>query len=259
MTRSPRLFTLIATLGLAMTATACLADEPSEDDIDDALDASELDDGKADGSSSRHYLLWHRPGVELYFAAFGRAGGGRLRCPDGEVREYCEIEGSDLRLGPAVAGAGEQGASDLVIDELNDRSMIARGRLIREGDRVYLHATALTRSITEVMPQAPCYRIRPVTTEGNCPAGSEPFCYINNFEKLDTPIVRKVQHIYLDDADPTPDFWGQPTPLVQKKIDDGLLAARTRPVYTCGGMENRGTEASPDLWFWGMQLFVPGQ
>ena len=227
---------------LLVLVAACTATE-----VDDAIDAEE---GKAD-SISRHYLLWaassQHPGTLGYYA---RAGGGELRCPDGEIRERCELSAEDLELSSRFSAT----TSAQVIDELEDHSIIARGRIVQSGDRIYLYATALTRGITSVVPTTPCYRIQPLSTAGNCPVGSEPFCYQNEFTQLDTSDVTLVEHIYLDGADPTPDFWDQATPAVQAKIDAGLLLARSRPVYTCGEIEER---AADDHWFWGSQLFVP--
>jgi hypothetical protein len=221
------------------------------DPIDDAIEATAFaDEGKAD-SIVRHYLLWDvaetsEPGIRGYYR---RAGGGKLRCPDNAIRERCTFDSSDIQLSSIFASTPEQ-----IVDELEVQPMIARGRLVVSDGRVQLRITGLTRAITSVVPTATCYRIRPLTTAGNCPVGSEPFCFDNEFQRLDTSTTDIVGYMSFDEVDPTPDFWGQPTPAVQAKIDDALLLARARPVYTCGFLGGTDPEHKS---YTGQQLFAP--
>ena len=221
-------FALIALL-------AACATDPA-DDFDDAV----ADDGKAD-SVSRHYLLTNAPFPDESDAlTLTRAGGGKLRCPNGEVADACPMYVGDLETTPGLSTT-----ADVLRDEALDHAIVLRGRIVKlADDRIVMRATAATHAITTVLPYGTCYRVRPT---------AQPI--VHRFERLDTTEVVTTGHIYLDDADPTPDFWGQPTPAVQAKIDDGFRVAATRPVYTCGGFETR--DDGP--WFLGSQLFVPAR
>ncbi|HEY5933403.1 MAG TPA: hypothetical protein VIU61_02135 [Kofleriaceae bacterium] len=241
MTSILRLFSVFSILA------ACVSDS-TELDIDEPVD--EADAGKADTVGEyRHYVLWAAPGTESPDARWiARAGGGKLRCPDDEIREACELDIWDF-----VPTPGLDVSPEVVFDELGERAMIARGRLVRGEDRVHLRASALTRAVTEVTPPSPCFRLRAVDRAGNCPADPDERCVSYALEQLDTTIRELPKTVFFDDVDPTPDSWGQPTPAVQALIDDGLATARTRPVYSCGRMDRRDTG---DL-YWGHQLFVP--
>ena len=80
-----------------------------------------------------------------------------------------------------------------------------------------------------------------------------PAAHTHSITKLDTSTITKVQTLYWDYVDPTPDFWGQPTPAVQAQIDAALALSGTRPVYTCGSIDKRDTG---DL-YWAEQVFAP--
>jgi len=206
--------------------SACVDTAETDEPIDEA------DVAKADTAGAyRHYLLAIDPDHPDY-RLLSRANGSTLRCPEtGEVAEHCSITEQDLQL-------TTHDALDVVIDELEDHPIIARGRMVRTTDgRIYLRASALTRGITSVVPTGLCYRI---SASGQ-------------LAKLDSSVVEKSQALEFDYVDPTPDFWGQPTPAVQAKIDAGLALAATRPVYTCGDMDRRDT----GNLFWAQQLFVP--
>jgi hypothetical protein len=217
---------------LLVTATACIdeATEPFDDAVADT-------DGKADAADARHYLLTSErvPG-DPEARTLRRAGGGKLRCPDGEVAEACAIVDFETTPGLSATAA-------VLLDEVEDHPIILRGRIVKRADeRIVLRVSAATRGITSVDPTPSiCYRLRPTTG------------LHYRFERLDTAETIESWHLYFDDVDPTPDFWGQPTPAVQAKIDDALRLAATRPVYSCGGFETREGEA----WFWGSQVFAP--
>ena len=237
-------FTHLMTVCLSVLIAACIADT-ADPAIDEAL--TEVEGGKADEVGDyRHYLLWADPSADDRFW-MARAGGGALRCPDDVVRETCEVTSLDV-----VPTSGLRANPDTVFDELHDHAMIARGRLIRTvDDRVYLRASALTRGLTVVTPTASCYRLR---AAGTCSSTSEP-CYPYNLERLDSTTVEHPQVLFFDNVDPTPDFWGQPTPAVQEQIDRALVLAQSRPVYTCGELDRRDTG---DLW-WANQVFAPAR
>ena len=221
-------------LALIAALTACATtDEPT--DFDDAV----ADPGKADALDARHYVLTNAPFEgEPEARTLVRAGGGKLRCPNGDVAETCAVNPGDLETTPGLSTTAE-----VVLDEAADHAIVLRGRIVRLADgRYVMRASAATHAITTVLPYGSCYRIRPT---------AQPI--VMRFERLDSSEVVESGHIYLDDADPTPDFWGQPTPAVQAKIDNGFRVAATRPVYVCGGFEDRGGEP----WFWGGQMFVP--
>ncbi len=228
------LMTTLRLLLLALVLPSCI---DSDDDVDDAITEDEL--GKADQVQAyKHYLLVSgEPGEQGTGRYLTRAGGGKLRCPDDVVRERCEISDFDL-----VATPGLHEEPGVVVDELETTPMIARGRLVRTADRVYLKMSSLTRGITTVMPSGVgCYRIVP---SGNY--------YV--LAKLDAPsTIVKPQTLYFDDVDPTPDFWGQPTPAVQADIDAALEQATTRPVYTCAGLDKRDS----GMLVWAQQVFAP--
>lgn len=216
-------------LFLLLPLTACLDASDVDEPIDDA------DVAKADSVGAyRHYLLAHDPAHPDY-RLLSRAGGGTLRCPQtGDVATQCSISQDDLQL-------TTHDSLDVVYDELGDHPILARGRMVRASDgRIYLRASALTRGITSVVPTGLCYRITVI--DG-----------VDRLAKLDSTLVEKKAGFEFDDVDPTPDFWGQPTPAVQAKIDAGLALAATRPVYTCGDVDRRDT----GNLFWAQQLFVP--
>jgi hypothetical protein len=228
--------TTLRLLATIFALTACVTEEPT--DVDDAITEDEA--GKADEVQAyKHYLIvagWQ--GDELTGRYLLRAGGGKLRCPDDVVRERCEITDYDL-----VPTLGLDESPTVILDEIEDHPMIARGRLVRtDDDRVYLRMSALTRGLTTVQPSSPttCFRLTPAA-------------HTHTITKLDTSTVVKVQTLYWDYVDPTPDFWGQPTPAVQAKIDAALAVSGTRPVYTCGSIDKRETG---DL-YWAEQVFAP--
>lgn len=221
---------------LALALPACMSDEIS--DLDEAITEDEV--GKADEVQAyKHYLLVAGdPGDVGTGRYLVRAGGGRLRCPDDVVRDRCEITDYDL-----VMTSGLDEVPGVLIDELETTPMIARGRLVRtDDDRVYLRMSALTRGITTVVPSGvACYRV--------VPSGSS---YV--LAKLDAPsIIVKPRTLYFDDVDPTPDFWGQPTPAVQADIDDALAMSASRPVYTCAALDKRDS----GMLVWAQQVFAP--
>lgn len=227
-------FTRPLLLALLCTSACVTADDTV--DVDEPVDDMEL--GKEDSAPLRHYLLTASvPAGEVGMRTLSRAGGGTLRCMDEVVREACAVSEYDLVPNASL------GVYPLeLIDELEDHPVIARGRLVRVDGRVVLKISAVTRGITSVIPiAAPCYRLRPLT-------GND-----HRFELLDSAVSEVNRQLYFDDVDPTPDFWNQPTPYVQAKIDDALELARTRPVYTCGYFDRRDTG---DL-YWGQQLFAP--
>lgn len=236
-----------------LAAVSCLplfacATDPEPLDTDEPLDWTEAD--KADTTGAyRHYLLAADPDTEGERTIWmSRAGGGTLRCPDDVVRERCEVTAYDFL--PTLALRENPEA---VFAELLDRAMIARGRLVRTDDgRVYLRASTLTRGLTSVAPWGACYRLRARTTEGNCPDDGSA-CVAYDLEQLDKTVVESPQVLFFDDVDPTPDFWGQPTPEVQALIDEALAVARTNAVYACGSVDRRDTG---DL-FWANQVFAP--
>jgi len=222
---------------LALTISGCVTDDAAPD-IDDAI--SEDEAGKADEVQAyKHYVLVAgEPGDEGTGRYLARAGGGKLRCPDDVVRERCEITDYDL-----VPTAGLHEVPGVLVDEVEDHAMILRGRLVRtDDDRVYLRMSAVTRGLTTVQPSpgVTCFRIKP----------SGPYFTIS---KIETSTTVPTQTLYWDYVDPTPDFWGQPTPAVQAKIDAALAVSGTRPVYTCGSIDKRD---SGDL-FWAEQVFAP--
>jgi hypothetical protein len=219
----------------ALLVSAC-AVAPG-DEVDEPL--TETDAGKADEIGDyRHYLLWAEPSEDGTGPRhLARAGGGSLRCPDGVIREVCDIEAFDF-----LPTLGLRESPDAVFDELAEHAMISRGRLVRTDTRVYLRASALTRGITGVEPAGTCYRIRPRT--------EDPFF---DLEQLDTDVTEATPVLFFDNVDPSPDFWGQPTAAVQARIDAALELARTRPVFTCGEMDRRDTG---DL-YWASQVFAP--
>ena len=216
--------------------SGCVTDEPS--DLDDAITEDEA--GKADEVQAyKHYVLVTG---ELGDAGTGkylvRAGGGKLRCPNDVVAERCEISDYDL-----VPTLGLDESPLAVLDEIEDHAMIVRGRLVRTDDqRVYLRMSAITRGLTSVQPSpgVTCFRIKP----------SGPYFTIS---KIEASTIVKTQTLYWDYVDPTPDFWGQPTPAVQAKIDAALAVSGTRPVYTCGTLDKRDS----GTLFWAEQVFAP--
>lgn len=226
-----RLFATVLVL-----VSACVTDEPS--DLDDAITEDEA--GKADEVQAyKHYVLvTGEPGDEGTGKYLVRAGGGKLRCPNDVVAERCEI--SDYDLVPTLGLAEVPG---VIIDEIEDHAMIVRGRLVRTADqRVYLRMSALTRGLTTVQPSigTTCFRLTPSA-------------HTHVLTKLDTTTTVKTQTLYWDYVDPTPDFWGQPTPAVQAKIDAALAVSGTRPVYTCGTLDKRES----GTLYWAEQVFAP--
>lgn len=215
--------------------TACVTEAP-EPEVDEAI--SEEDAGKADEVQAyKHYLLYaDERGPKLV-----RAHGGALRCPDDVVREVCEID--QYAISPT---AGFTTPTDVLIDELEQHPVIIRGRLVRVSstDTVHLRASTLHRGLTSVVPFVPtCYRMKKVD-------GIE-----TEFTRLDGSKVTTAQVTYFDDVDPTPDYWGQPTPAVQAQLDEAVEQSKTRTVFACGTVE-AASYYNPNTSFWASQVFT---
>src|SRR5689334_12772682 len=128
--------TLHRPLLLVLLCTAACVTTEAPVDVDEPIDDAEP--GKDDSAPLRHYLLTaHVPIGELGARTLSRAGGGTMRCMDEVVRESCAVTAEDV-----IAAASLGIASEVLLDEIEEHPVIARGHLVRIDGRVVLRISA---------------------------------------------------------------------------------------------------------------------